>query len=114
MLEGITFKRGSAKIDKKSFKALDDAYDILMANPSLKVEIQGHTDITGSLKANTRLSQARAKSVYTYLTKTTKKRKGIDKKRLTFKGYGPSQPKASNDTEEGRAQNRRIEFKVIE
>lgn len=108
-LQGIRFRTGSSRIEKSTYPALDDVTDILKANPDLKVEIQGYSDSTGSLKANLRLSNNRARSVYLYLVKN-----GIDKSRLSFKGYGPENPKASNDTADGRSQNRRIEFKVVE
>jgi outer membrane protein OmpA-like peptidoglycan-associated protein len=72
------------------------------------VEIGGHTDNSGSDEYNRQLSEKRALSVYSYLNKY-----GIDKKRLLLKGYGPDQPIASNDSEEGRQRNRRIEFRII-
>jgi outer membrane protein OmpA-like peptidoglycan-associated protein len=72
------------------------------------VEIGGHTDNSGSDVYNRQLSEKRAMSVYDYLTAA-----GIDKKRLLLKGYGPDVPVASNDTEEGRQLNRRIEFRII-
>lgn len=71
-------------------------------------EISGHTDNVGSYRANQRLSEARAKSVVDYLVN-----QGIDSGRLEYKGYSFTQPVADNNTEEGRAQNRRVEFKVL-
>jgi len=82
--------------------------DYLNTNPNLKIEIGGHTDNVGSKAYNKTLSENRAKSVYTYLIS-----KGIDKDRLSYKGYDFSIPIADNATEEGRALNRRTEFKVI-
>ena len=77
-------------------------------NPATRLEIQGHTDNTGSLVLNNRLSQSRADLVVEYLTKN-----GIDRGRLIAKGYGPSLPVADNTTNEGRAQNRRVVMKVL-
>ena len=76
----------------------------------MKIEISGHTSSEGGDELNQILSEERAKSVRNYMIS-----KGIDSKRLVAVGYyGPSRPKASNDTEEGRKQNRRIELSVIE
>jgi outer membrane protein OmpA-like peptidoglycan-associated protein len=72
------------------------------------MEISGHTDNTGSLKLNTRLSQSRAEAVVEYLVEH-----GIDASRLDAMGYAFSQPIAPNDTAEGRAKNRRVEFKIL-
>ena len=76
-------------------------------NPGIKIEIQGHTDSDASTSHNQALSERRAKSVATYLTK-----KGIAAKRLTTKGYGESKPVASNKTKEGKAENRRVELHI--
>jgi outer membrane protein OmpA-like peptidoglycan-associated protein len=75
----------------------------------MKIEISGHTDITGSPEINNRLSAERARAVVVYLTG-----KGIDRTRLTYKGYGSDQPVADNKTEAGRSKNRRVEFKILE
>jgi outer membrane protein OmpA-like peptidoglycan-associated protein len=80
----------------------------MKTNPKLKIEIGGHTDNVGTKAYNKTLSENRANSVYNYLIS-----KGIDKTRLSYKGYDFSVPVATNDTEEGRALNRRTEFKVI-
>ena len=72
------------------------------------MEISGHTDNTGSLKLNTRLSQARAESVVDYIVEH-----GIEASRLEAKGYAFSRPVAPNDTAEGRAANRRVEFEIL-
>ena len=76
-----------------------------MANDSIKVEVDGHTDNTGSASVNARLSKQRAEAVRQYLIEH-----GVPEDRLTAKGYGPSKPIASNKTAEGRAQNRRVEL----
>ena len=80
----------------------------MQTNKYLKIEISGHTDNVGDDKSNQVLSENRAKSVYQYLTTN-----GIVAERLSYKGFGETVPIASNDTEEGRAQNRRTEFTVI-
>jgi outer membrane protein OmpA-like peptidoglycan-associated protein/Tol biopolymer transport system component len=79
--------------------------DLLTGNPTMSIEIQGHTDDVGDLKLNDVLSENRAKAVYDFLVNN-----GIDKKRLSYKGYGKTKPRSSNATEEGRKQNRRTEF----
>ncbi len=78
-------------------------------NPTIRVEIQGHTDNIGSDAYNQKLSERRAQSVVTYLVQNF----GIDISRLTAKGYGESKPIASNDNAEGRALNRRVQFFII-
>jgi outer membrane protein OmpA-like peptidoglycan-associated protein len=77
-------------------------------NPTLKIELASHTDSKGSDDYNMNLSQARAQSVVNYLIE-----KKIDVKRLVAKGYGEAKPRATNDTDEGRQQNRRTEFKIL-
>jgi len=79
--------------------------DLLNGNPTMSIEIQGHTDDVGDLKLNEVLSENRAKAVYNFLVNN-----GIDKKRLSYKGYGKTKPRSDNTTEEGRKQNRRTEF----
>ncbi len=92
----------------ESIAELNRLKRILDDNPSMKIEIGGHTDSKGSGEYNKKLSNDRAQSVVTYLIEN-----GIDTTRLTYKGYGKDQPVASNETEEGRQENRRVEFKVI-
>jgi len=82
--------------------------DYLTLNPKLTVTIEGHTDNVGGDADNQILSQNRAKSIFDYLVS-----RGIDKSRLSYKGYGASKPIANNGTAEGRAKNRRTIFKVI-
>jgi outer membrane protein OmpA-like peptidoglycan-associated protein len=77
--------------------------------PDMKIEIQGHTDDVGSAIYNMDLSIKRAKAVYEYLTKN-----GISSSRLTFKGFGQTDPAFPNDSEDNRSRNRRIEFKIEE
>ena len=92
----------------ESFNELDRLYDILKENKGMKIEISGHTDDKGSDEYNKNLSNSRAKSVLNYLVN-----KGINADRLTSIGYGESQPVVKNDSDENRAYNRRVEFKVL-
>ncbi len=103
----IFFATGSAKLLGRSYKALDALALLLKGNTDLALDIEGHTDNTGSDAINNKLSQSRAESVQKYL-----KSKGVEADRLSAKGYGSSLPVASNDTEEGRALNRRVELKL--
>lgn len=105
VLEGIVFDTGSAKIKAASQETLDKVAKTLLENPEISVEVQGHTDSKGSRASNLKLSQSRAESVCKYLQD-----KGIDASRMVAKGMGPDRPVASNDTAEGRQQNRRITF----
>jgi outer membrane protein OmpA-like peptidoglycan-associated protein len=105
ILEGVTFKTGSAEITPESETTLKRALQGLLDFPEVEVEIAGHTDNTGSRKTNMRLSQQRAESVKNWLTG-----RGIDPRRITTSAYGPDKPIAPNDTREGRDKNRRIEF----
>ena len=106
VLEGVTFETGRAVLTAASQTILDRVAESLVASPEVNVEVQGHTDNTGSLAGNTRISQARADAVRSYLIS-----KGVAAARLTARGYGPSQPKAPNTTADGRAQNRRVELR---
>jgi outer membrane protein OmpA-like peptidoglycan-associated protein len=108
-LKNIYFDFDKATIKlPQSAEALQGAYQILSANPTIKVEIQGHTDSKGSDEYNLRLSDRRAAAVVDHLVKTL----GVESARLTSKGYGESKPVATNDTDEGRALNRRVEFVI--
>ena len=78
-------------------------------NPTVKVRFEGHTDSRGSRELNTKLSDNRAKAVMNYMIAN-----GIEKNRVSGKGFGPDRPVASNDTEEGRALNRRTELVIVE
>lgn len=109
ILKNIFFETDSYKLKKESFVELSKLLQFLNNNPKVKVEIGGHTDNIGGAKYNQTLSENRAKSVVNYLFE-----KGISKKRLRFKGYGLTQPIADNNTKQGRAKNRRTEFKIIE
>jgi OOP family OmpA-OmpF porin len=104
----IYFKTGSAELDSASNALLDSVADIANRCPSVKIEVSGHTDTTGGASANQTLSEARAKAVVTYLVSH-----GVVQTRITATGYGGTKPVASNATDEGRAKNRRIEFRVV-
>lgn len=108
ILNNIFFDTNKFDLKPESLAELQKLVDFLSLNPSLKIEISGHTDNHGNDQLNQTLSENRAKAVYQYLIQN-----GIDASRLQYKGYGKTQPIASNDTEEGRSQNRRTEFKII-
>jgi OOP family OmpA-OmpF porin len=107
-LQGL-FKSGKSQIQPQALPKLDDVIALLKANPQMRIEIQGHTDSSGTYRHNLRLSRVRAQAVVQYL-----RRKGIAAERLTATGYGPNRPRGSNNTAEGRARNRRIEFRVLD
>ena len=107
MLKNIFFDFNESTLKKESFEELDRLVDYLNHH-KVNIEIGGHTDDQGSDEYNDRLSQNRAKAVYDYLVG-----KGISADRLEYRGYGKRKPIADNATEEGRAANRRTEFRII-
>ncbi len=107
VLENIFFEYNSYELNNKSFIELDKIKRFINDN-KLHVEISGHTDNKGSVEYNQKLSTNRAKAVYDFLVNT-----GVDKQLIRYKGYGSSRPIDTNDTEAGRAKNRRIEFKIL-
>ncbi|GHT67617.1 hypothetical protein FACS189452_05690 [Bacteroidia bacterium] len=109
VLRNIFFDTNKSTLTKQSIVELERLVTLLKKTKKLRIEISGHTDNVGSEQINKRLSEARAKSVEKYLES-----KGIDAKRLVSIGYGFDQPIESNDTEAGRAANRRTEFKILE
>lgn len=100
----VQFASGSAVVADEYKMDLEKLAEFLMKYPTVTAEIEGHTDNTGSEKLNFRISQKRAEAIRAYLVTKLK----VDKKRLTAKGYGPSQPVADNATAEGRLKNRRV------
>ncbi len=106
-LRNIFFDTGKSTLRSESNAELDRLVKLLKDVPSLKIEISGHTDNTGSATLNAKLSQDRADAVVNYL-----KGKGIATNRLTSMGYGSDQPIATNSTSDGRQQNRRTEFEI--
>ena len=109
VLEGITFALDSADIQPASADALGRAAQLLRDNPAARVEIAGHTCDLGSDEYNLKLSHARATAVAGWLVEH-----GIDRGRLEVHGYGNTQPKLPNTSEENRAHNRRIEFRRLD
>lgn len=109
ILNNIFFDYGKYELKKESYVELSVLLGYLTQSPKMKIEIQGHTDNTGSEESNLTLSQRRAESVRQYLLSN-----GVAQGRVTAVGYGESQPIGSNDTEAGRAQNRRTAFQILE
>ena len=109
VLEGVNFETNSAVITEDSNDILRKALNTLRTNPDLRVEIQGHTDDVGRNAANQRLSERRANSVRDWMIQN-----GIDGGRMTARGYGEDSPLVPNDSDENRAKNRRIQFRVIQ
>lgn len=107
-MKGIYFKSGSARIKRQSFKVLDEAVALLKQYPTVRVRIEGHTDDQGPDASNLQLSKDRAASVRGYLIE-----KGVGGDRMVSVGFGEAKPVADNTKRKGRAENRRIEFKVI-
>lgn len=105
MPDSVTFDFDSSDLTNEARRALDDVTEVLNAYPDTRIDIAGHTDSTGAEDYNQRLSERRAESVGTYL-----RQGGIASSRLSMTGYGESRPVASNDTDSGRAQNRRVEI----
>ncbi|MDX5433819.1 MAG: OmpA family protein [Halomonas sp.] len=105
MPSSVTFGFDSSELTVQARNALNDVANVLTQYTDTRVNIAGHTDSTGSVSYNQRLSERRAESVGNYLALS-----GVARNRLYMTGYGPSQPVASNNTEEGRAQNRRVEI----
>lgn len=103
----IRFERASAALDRASHQTLDKVAKAANACPTLKLEVEGHTDAEGTPERNKGLSERRAKSVLDYLSQA-----GVDVGRMEAVGYGETHPVAPNDTAENRAKNRRIEFSV--
>ncbi len=108
VLIGVNFDFGKSSLRQESYPILYHAAQVLLTNPSVKVEIQGHTDNIGSDKFNQTLSLQRAETVKRFLVA-----KGVDASRMTTVGFGKANPIADNKTAEGRSLNRRIEFKVL-
>lgn len=106
-LKNIFFETNMATLLPPSLTELEILLGLLRENPKMSIEIQGHTDNTGSDTQNMALSEARAKAVYNYLVE-----RNIEADRLTYKGYGKSKPVASNASPEGRQKNRRTSFAI--
>jgi outer membrane protein OmpA-like peptidoglycan-associated protein len=107
VLNEVLFAVNSYKLRPELYPKLDSIVMFLRKNPSTKIEISGHTDNTGSESHNLKLSENRADAVAEFVVD-----KGIDTSRVTFNGYGSSRPIASNDTDQGRRKNRRVEILI--
>lgn len=108
-LNNVFFDTNKTTLRPESFEELDKVVDFLNENPSVRIEIGGHTDDVGSDEYNQRLSQGRAGAVRQYLIDS-----GIDPQRITAMGYGESQPEVPNDSDINRQVNRRVEFKILD
>jgi outer membrane protein OmpA-like peptidoglycan-associated protein len=108
VLRGVNFESGRSMLTPQSYAVLNDVAASLVANPTVRIEVSGHTDSTGVRVRNVALSQARAQAVRAYLAS-----KGVGPERMVAKGYGPDKAVATNKTPAGRAQNRRVELNLI-
>jgi tetratricopeptide (TPR) repeat protein len=108
ILRNIFYETDQYVLKPESYPELNELFDFLKANPSLRIEVGGHTDNVGTAAYNVELSTNRAHAVSLYLENA-----GLDASRVTFKGYGESKPVGNNETEEGRAMNRRTEITII-
>lgn len=108
VLKNVFFETGSYALKEESRVELQKLSSLIKANPSMAVEIGGHTDNTGSRQSNQILSENRAKAVYDFLLSA-----GVQAGKLTYKGYGDTVPVSSNETEDGKARNRRTAFTVL-
>lgn len=109
VLRGVNFEFDKSTLTVNARSILDGVAAALTARPDIKIELGGHTDGKGSDEYNARLSDRRSKSVKAYLVQ-----KGVASSRMTTRGYGESMPVATNDTDDGREFNRRVELKVTE
>jgi outer membrane protein OmpA-like peptidoglycan-associated protein len=108
LLEPIQFETAKSTIKRVSFPILDEVVALMKARPNLRIGVYGHTDNRGGAAMNMRLSKARAAACVTYIVQ-----KGIARDRLESEGFGYNKPIDTNDTDEGRARNRRTEFKML-
>ncbi|MEM6642453.1 MAG: OmpA family protein [Bacteroidota bacterium] len=107
-LENLNFASGSDRIGEPSYQELDELAEYLLNNPTLVIQLEGHTDFAGNAEANLRLSQARVEAVKNYLTD-----KKVKKNRIFTKAFGGTEPLTQERTQEGKAQNRRVEVRFI-
>lgn len=107
-LDNLNFARSSDQITSASYAELDDLAQWLTENPSISIQLEGHTDFAGNAEANLRLSQARVEAVKEYLID-----KKVKKTRIFTKAFGGTQPITQERTDEAKAQNRRVEVRVI-
>lgn len=109
-LDGIYFATGQSEVLPQSYKELQRLRQMLESNPTMTIELRGHTDNQGTAEFNRQLSEARAQAVADYLIDHC----GIDRKRISHTGYGKTMPVDTNETPEGRSHNRRVEFLVVD
>jgi outer membrane protein OmpA-like peptidoglycan-associated protein len=109
VIDNILFEFDKAYLKRESLDILDKLVKIMKGDPSLRVEVRGHTDSTGDSGYNQKLSERRADAVAEYMIKN-----GISPERLRSTGFGETRPLSSNDTAEGRGRNRRTEFFFLE
>ncbi|TNF47833.1 MAG: OmpA family protein, partial [Bacteroidetes bacterium] len=107
-LKDVQFETNKDVLLPVAYPALNEVVKVLMDHPEYKLQIDGHTDNVGEDEANMILSQKRAQAAAVYLMS-----KGISADRLIATGYGETRPKALNDTDQGRQQNRRVEFNIV-
>lgn len=107
-IDGIYFATGESEILQQSYRELVLLCNLLKKHPTMHIELRGHTDSQGTADYNQRLSEQRAKAVADHLVSH-----GIERKRITWTGFGESLPVSSNDSEEGRQKNRRVEYRII-
>ncbi len=107
-LKNLIFARGSDKISESSFSELNDLVDYLERNPSMTIQLEGHTDFDGNADANFKLSEARVESVKAYLTD-----QGVKKGRVLTKAFGGTQPLFTERTADAKAKNRRVEVRIL-
>jgi len=107
VLKDINFDSGKATLKSTSYKALNELAEFMLLKKTLEIELSGHTDNTGDAALNLKLSEQRAIAVKNYLVS-----KGVNTNRIKAVGYGDTKPIASNDTDEGKLQNRRTEINV--
>ena len=107
-LNNVFFDFDKYNLRNESFVELDRVVQLLKENPGIEIEMSAHTDSKGADDYNYRLSDDRARSVREYIVS-----KGIDEKRIVSQGYGETKPVSTNETDEGRQLNRRVEFKII-
>jgi OmpA-OmpF porin, OOP family len=108
LLKPIEFETGRATIKPVSFPIMDEVLDLMKSRPSMRIGVYGHTDSKGTPENNLRLSKERAAAVRNYL-----QGKGVAASRLESEGFGQTKPVDTNDTDAGRAKNRRVEFKIL-
>jgi len=106
-LKNIFFENGKYYLLPESYQELNKLVQYLLKSPTVEIQINGHSDNGGLKHKNQKISELRAREVFEYLIK-----KGVQNK-MYFKGFGSTQPVASNDTDEGKAKNRRVEFQII-